>query len=604
MPEGIEEVLHKYWGFDKFLPLQKQAMECVCRGHDSIVVLPTGGGKSLCFQAPALVLPHLTLVLSPLIALMKDQIDSLLDSGVPAGRLDSTMSHPERNETYDRLRARRLKLLYVSPERLLMQGFLGFLKQQGISSIAIDEAHCVSMWGHDFRPEYRKLNLLREILPGIPIGAYTATATEHVRKDISEQLRLDKPEILVGNFDRPNLTYRVRRRTNAQRQIRDVLDRHAGESGIIYCLRRADVDEMAETLTEQGCRVAPYHAGMTDEERKKSQNAFIQEEVDIIVATVAFGMGIDKSNVRYVIHAAMPKSLEHYQQESGRAGRDGLEAECCLFYSGADYLTWKRILENSEPQMLEQGAANLGQIYRYCSGASCRHRTILNYFGQTPNKDNCEACDVCLSEVKGVPDALVVAQKILSSIIRQGERFGADYTAGVLIGSQEERVLTNGHNKLSTYGLLKDSGRSAVGDWIEQLADQEYIQRAGEFGMLRITEKGLAILKGNAQPLLLEPARKKPARKPPAANASQESVDQEIIEDLRKLRLELARRRNLPAYIIFGDVTLRNLERKRPSTPEDLLLVSGIGLKKLEQYGERILEIMRRHDVRKIGMRD
>jgi ATP-dependent DNA helicase RecQ len=599
MPERIEDVLRKYWGFDKFLPLQKQAMECVCRGHDSIVVLPTGGGKSLCFQAPALVLPHLTLVISPLIALMKDQIDSLLDSGVPAGRLDSTMSHPERNEAYDRLRARRLKLLYVSPERLLMQGFLDFLKERGISSVAIDEAHCVSMWGHDFRPEYRKLSVLRDILPGTPIGAYTATATEHVRKDVSEQLRLDRPEILVGNFDRPNLTYRVRRRTNALRQIREVLDRHAGESGIIYCIRRADVDEMAQTLAGQGYRVAPYHAGMTDEERRKNQNAFSHEEVDIIVATVAFGMGIDKSNVRYVIHAAMPKSLEHYQQESGRAGRDGLEAECCLFYSGSDYLAWKRILENSEPQTLEQGAAKLGQIYRYCNGVSCRHRAILNYFGQTLNKDNCEACDVCLSEVKGVPDALAVAQKILSSIIRQGERFGADYTAGVLIGSQEERVLTNGHNKLSTYGLLKDSGRSAVRDWIEQLADQEYIQRAGEFGVLRITEKGRVILKGEAQPLLLEPARKKPARKPFAANAARQSVDQKIVEDLRQLRLDLARQRNVPAYIIFGDVTLRDLERKRPSTSEDLLQVSGIGLKKLEQYGERILEIMRRHSARK-----
>jgi ATP-dependent DNA helicase RecQ len=395
MPESIEEVLRRYWGFDKFLPLQKQAMECVCRGRDSIVVLPTGGGKSLCFQTPALLLPHLTLVISPLIALMKDQIDSLLDSGVPAGRLDSTMSHPERNQTYDQLRARRLKLLYVSPERLLMQGFLDFLKERGISSVAIDEAHCVSMWGHDFRPEYRKLSVLRDILPGIPIGAYTATATEAVRRDIAEQLRLDRPEILVGNFDRPNLIYRVRRRSNALRQIRDVLDRHAEESGIIYCIRRADVDDMAQTLAGHGYRVAPYHAGLTDEERKKNQNFFIHESVNIIVATVAFSMGIDKSNVRYVIHAAMPKSLEHYQQESGRAGRDGLEAECHLFFSGADYSIWKRILEDSEPQMLETGASKLGQMYRYCTGASCRHRAILQYFNQILDQENCGACDIC-----------------------------------------------------------------------------------------------------------------------------------------------------------------------------------------------------------------
>jgi ATP-dependent DNA helicase RecQ len=595
MADGIEEVLSVFWGFDAFLPLQKQAMECVCRGRDSIVVLPTGGGKSLCFQAPALVLPQLTLVLSPLISLMKDQIDSLLDSGVPAGRLESTMSHPERSETYDRLRTGRLKLLYLSPERLLTEGFLDFLKERGISSVAIDEAHCVSMWGHDFRPEYRRLGVLRDILPGIPIGAYTATATEPVRRDIAEQLRLDRPEILVGSFDRPNLIYRVRRRTNALRQIRTVLDRHAGESGIIYCIRRADVDTLARTLAAQGYRAAPYHAGMTDEERKKNQNAFIHEEVDIIVATVAFGMGIDKSNVRYVIHAAMPKSLEHYQQESGRAGRDGLEAECYLLFSGADYSTWKRILEDSEPQMLETGAAKLGQMYRYCAGVSCRHRAILNYFDQILDKENCGACDICLSEVQGVPDATILSQKILSSIIRQGERFGADYSAGVLTASQEDRILANGHDRLSTYGLLKDSGRSAVRDWIEQLADQGYVERAGEYGVLKITAKGRLILKGKAQPLLLVPAKKIPARKPVAANISRESVDSELFEKLRELRLELARQRSVPAYIIFGDATLRDLARKRPSSPEDLLLISGIGLKKLDTYGKRILEVIRKH---------
>jgi ATP-dependent DNA helicase RecQ len=595
MPDGIEEVLRKFWGFDRFLPLQKKAMECVCRGRDSIVVLPTGGGKSLCFQTPALVLPRLTLVISPLISLMKDQIDSLLDSGVPAGRLDSTMSHPERNKTYDRLRACRLKLLYVSPERLLMEGFLDFLKERGISSVAIDEAHCVSMWGHDFRPEYRKLSVLHDILPGVPIGAYTATATEPVRRDVAEQLRLDQPEVLVCNFDRPNLIYRVCRRTNALRQIRNELDRHAGESGIIYCIRRTDVDAMVCALAERGYRVAPYHAGMTEEERSKNQNAFIHEEVDIIVATVAFGMGIDKSNVRYVIHAAMPKSLEHYQQESGRAGRDGLEAECHLLFAGVDYSTWKRILGDSEPQMLETGAAKLGQMYRYCAGASCRHRAILQYFGQIPDKENCGACDICLSEVQGVPDAMVLSQKILSSIIRQGERFGADYTASVLTASRADRILANRHDRLSTYGLLKDSGRSAVRDWIEQLADQGYIERTGEYSVLKITARGRLILKGQVQPLLLEPAKKIPARKPLAAESSRESVDPEVLDNLRQLRLELARERGVPAYIIFSDATLRDLARKRPSTPEDLLPVSGIGLKKLEQYRERILEIIRRY---------
>jgi ATP-dependent DNA helicase RecQ len=595
MPESIQVVLQKYWGYDAFLPMQKDAMESVCRGRDSIVVLPTGGGKSLCFQAPAMLLPQMTLVVSPLISLMKDQIDSLLECGIAAGRLDSTMSHPEKNEIYRRLHDRRIKILYVSPERLLMQGFLDFLKNVGISSVAIDEAHCVSMWGHDFRPEYRRLSALKEALPGIPIGAYTATATEHVRRDIAEQLRLDNPEILVGEFDRPNLVYRVRRRTNSLKQIRGILEQHAGESGIIYCIRRTDVDELTQALTGHGYRVAPYHAGMADNEREKNQQAFIDEDVDIIVATVAFGMGIDKSNVRYVIHAAMPKSLEHYQQESGRAGRDNLEAECILLYSGADYLIWKRILEESEPQTFDIGAAKLGQMYRYCSGVACRHRAILGYFGQHLSKENCQACDICLGEVEGVPDALIVAQKILSSIVRQGERFGADYTAGVLVGSREDRLLANHHDRLSTYGLLKDATRSAVRDWIEQLAEQECIARVGEYGVLKVTDKGRLVLKGIEQPLLLEAPKKKAAPKPVIEKDSWAGVDRELFELLRRLRRNLAQERAMPAYIVFSDATLRDLSRKRPRTLEEMLRVSGVGLKKLEQYGDPILSAIREH---------
>jgi ATP-dependent DNA helicase RecQ len=593
--ECIEDILRKYWGYDRFLPLQKEAMECVCSGRDSIIVLPTGGGKSLCFQAPALLLPHLTLVISPLISLMKDQIDSLLENGISAGRLDSTMSHPERNKAYDLIRERRLKLLYVSPERLMIEGFLDFLKNHGVSSIAIDEAHCVSMWGHDFRPEYRQLRVLKEALPGIPVGAYTATATEHVRRDIAGQLQLDNPEILVGLFDRPNLMYRSRRRTNSLKQIRDVLDRHKGESGIIYCIRRADVDEMSRALTDQGYRIAPYHAGMPDEARKRSQDAFIEDEVDIIAATVAFGMGIDKSNVRYVIHAAMPKSLEHYQQESGRAGRDGLEAECVVFYSGSDYLIWKRILEESESQSIDIGKTKLGQMYRYCSGVACRHRAILGYFGQHLDKDNCRACDICLGEIEGVPDALVVAQKILSSIVRQGERFGAEYTAGVLTGSREDRILANKHDRLSTYGLLKDSTRAVVRDWIEQLAEQECIERTEDYGVLKLTERGRRVLKGLDSPLLLEAPMKKVVAKLSVAKDSWEGVDHKLFERLRLLRRRLAKQRAVPAYIVFTDATLRDLARKRPITRDALLNVAGIGIKKLEQYGEELLSDIREY---------
>jgi ATP-dependent DNA helicase RecQ len=591
----VEEALRKYWGFDGFLPLQREAMSCVCEGRDSIVVLPTGGGKSLCFQAPALLLPGLTLVVSPLLSLMKDQVDSLLECGIPAARMDSTLSTAEKAAIFARLRSRGLKLLYVSPERLFMEGFLAFLKANDISSVAVDEAHCVSMWGHDFRPEYRRLHILREALPGIPIGAYTATATDQVRRDIAGQLHLDRPRIFVGNFDRPNLLYRVHRRTNLSKQMNGVLERHRGESGIIYCIRRADVDEMSRGLADRGYRVAPYHAGMTDEERKRSQNAFIEEEVDIIAATVAFGMGIDKSNVRYVIHAGMPKSVENYQQESGRAGRDGLEAECTLFYSGADYLTWKRILQDSEPQIYDAAVAKLGQIYRYCSGVSCRHQTIAQYFGQDLPPGTCRACDLCLGEVEGVPDALVVAQKILSSVLRQGERFGADYTAGVLTGSREDRILANQHHTLSTYGILSDESRSTVRDWIEQLVEQECVERVGDYAVLKVTDKGRRVLKGKDLPLLLEPAKKRAAPKPPLTGDTWEGVDRGLFEELRKLRRKLAQERSMPAYIVFSDAALRDMARKRPCTPSAFLGISGVGDKKLEQYGEVMLNRIRRY---------
>ncbi len=595
MADGIEQILRRYWGFDGFLPLQREAMACVQEGRDSIVVLPTGGGKSLCFQAPALLLPGLTIVVSPLLSLMKDQVDSLLECGIPAARLDSSMPQPARSEVFRRLQRNEIRLLYVSPERLVSEGFMDFLKARPLCSVAVDEAHCVSMWGHDFRPEYRQLRILKETFPGVPIGAYTATATLQVRRDIEEQLRVSRPEVLVGKFDRPNLIYRVRRRANSLRQISEVLQGHRDESGIIYCIRRADVEEVCKQLGALGYSVAPYHAGMADVDRKRSQDAFIEEEVDTIVATIAFGMGIDKSNVRYVIHAGMPKSLEHYQQESGRAGRDGLEAECFLLYSGGDYQVWKRILEETEPQAREIALIKLGQMYRYCAGVGCRHRAIVGYFGQEPDKENCRACDICLGEVEGVPDSLVLGQKILSSVIRQGERFGADYTAGVLTGSREDRILANRHDKLSTYAILEPHTRAAVRDWIEQLVEQECIERVGDFGVLKLTDKGWRVVKGKERPLLLEPARKKPAPKAPPAEDSWDGVDRRLFETLRKLRRKLAQEKHVPAYIVFSDAALRDMARKWPSTPAAFLRVTGVGEKKLEMYGDVMLSAIREY---------
>ncbi len=659
MVERLKKALEQYWGYTEFRPLQKEAMECLCNGRDAVVVLPTGGGKSLCFQAPAVTTPGLAVVVSPLISLMKDQVDALTECGVPAARIDSSLTPEERETALDRVRKRQLKLLYISPERLVSDGFSKFLQTLELSFIAIDEAHCISFWGHDFRPEYRQLGSLRQIFPKVAIGAYTATATEQVRKDIADQLKLKDPTMLVGSFDRPNLIYKVRPRSRVVKQVCEVLDRYKDESGIIYCIRRKDVDDMAEKLTAKGYRVAPYHAGMTDEDRKKNQDDFVAEKIDTIIATVAFGMGIDKSNVRYVIHTGMPKSLEHYQQESGRAGRDGLEAECWLFYSGGDYGIWKSILTDSRgegvsplrvagvppaidrdrdwdpfppsrlgamvraireeyaPGTKEQGPARpqpagrdaraplspateialakLARMHRYCTDAVCRRRTILEYFGQAYPQDNCGTCDICLGDVDLASDALVTSQKILSCILRLGQRFGAGYTALVLTGSRDQRILDNKHDALSTYGLLKDFDKRTVHDWIEQLAGQGFIAKTGEYNVLSVTEKGWRVIREEVTPRLLKPVEKagKPERKTKVEAQSWEGVDKGLFEALRRLRTSLASERHVPAYIIFGDAALRDMARRRPSTLQRFLNVRGVGEMKCEQYGRVMVEKIR-----------
>jgi ATP-dependent DNA helicase RecQ len=591
----IEEALKKYWGFDAFLPLQQRAMARVREGRDSIVVMPTGGGKSLCFQAPAVTMPGMALVVSPLISLMKDQVDALKECGVPAARLDSTLSSEERKAVFDAMRKGELKLLYISPERIVTKAFIETITRIKLSLIAIDEAHCVSMWGHDFRPEYRALGFLKQTFPGLGVHAYTATATDQVRQDIARQLRLEDPEIIVGSFDRPNLLYRAERRVRKIDQICRVLDQHRNESGIIYCIKRTDVDGMCEELSGMGYRVLPYHAGMDNEERKKNQDAFIREEADTIVATIAFGMGIDKSNVRYVIHAGMPKSLEHYQQESGRAGRDGLEAECPLFYSGGDYATWKSIIRNMEPEAGRIALDKLNRTYQYCAGIVCRHRAILNYFGQDTGSDNCAACDVCLGHLDCLEDSLTVAQKILSCVLRLNQAFGGDYTASVLTGSRDQRILGNGHDRLSTYGLLSEFSKRITRDWIEQLAAQGFIGKSEEYNVLSVTKEGWQVLKGEKIPRLLKPAEKKPARVSKAFKDSWEDVDRGLFEALRALRSKIANSKGVPAYVVFGDASLRDMARHRPATREEFLMVRGVGDKKNEQYGTLFLSAISEH---------
>ena len=592
MIENIQKALVKYWGFNEFLPLQKQAMECISRGCDSVVVLPTGGGKSLCFQAPAVIKPGLAVVVSPLISLMKDQVDALTECGVSAMRIDSSLSANQQDDVIVRIKEESLKLLYLSPERLLSDGFINLLQKTKLSFIAVDEAHCVSMWGHDFRPEYRRLGMLKQIFPDVTIAAYTATATEQVRNDIAEQLRLEKPEMLVGLFDRPNLVYKVRPRKTIVKQVCTVLERHKGESGIIYCIRRKDVDAMCAKLQSLGHSAAPYHAGMTNQDRKKNQDQFINEKIDVIVATIAFGMGIDKSNVRFVIHTGMPKSLEHYQQESGRAGRDGLEAECCLFYSGGDYGIWKSLMSDMPPEAQKIAMIKLTGMYSYCTGGVCRHKAILRYFGQDLNKDTCDACDMCLGELDCIKDGLITAQKILSCILRLDQRFGGSYTASVLIGSKEKRIIENNHDKLTTYGLLRDYSKHIVHDWIEQLTGQDYIEKTGEFNVLNITKKGRSVLRGEKTPRLLKPAEKK-VRVSKVITDSWQGVDKGLFEALRKLRTNIAGKKNIPAFVVFGDAALRDMARRKPSTLKNFLEIKGVGEKKRRQYGEVVLDTVK-----------
>ena len=391
---SLLEVLQKHWGYDSFRPLQREAMEAVLAGRDSVVVLPTGGGKSLCYQVPAVLMDGLAVIVSPLISLMKDQVDGLRECGIPAAAVHSALGPRERQEIADDIRADRLKLLYVAPERLCTARMLDFLQQRNVSFIAIDEAHCISNWGHDFRPEYRMLGELRERFPKVGVHGYTATATAEVRRDIATQLALQQTEFLVGNFDRPNLNYRVLRRARSGEQIHEVLQRHTGESGIIYCISRKEVDSLTGTLKEAGYKAAAYHAGLSDEERHRNQDAFLNEQVDVVVATVAFGMGIDKSNVRFVMHTGAPKSLEHYQQETGRAGRDGLEAECVLLHSGKDFMVWRKLNDQLVGDARTQLERNLRGMESFCTSVTCRHRALVEHFGQTYEGENCGACDV------------------------------------------------------------------------------------------------------------------------------------------------------------------------------------------------------------------
>lgn len=589
-----EKVLRDVWGYDAFRPLQENSIRCVLDRRDSLTVLPTGGGKSLCFQVPALCVDGMAVVVSPLISLMKDQVDALQACGVSAAFVNSSQSNDEKRAVAEQMRAGTLKLLYVAPERLLTDRMIDFLRQTKVSFFAIDEAHCISNWGHDFRPEYRGLRVLKDHFPESSIHAFTATASGPVREDIVAQLGLDQAAVLVGDFDRPNLVYRMLRANNRMQQVVEIVSRHRGESCIVYCISRKEVERTAEVLKQMGFSALPYHAGLDDVQRKINQDAFIKEQCDVIVATVAFGMGIDKSNVRCVIHAGMPKSIEHYQQESGRAGRDGLESECVLLYSGADFMTWKKIMESDNQAAYEGAVKSLNAMNKLCTSTVCRHRAIVQYFGQSYTQQSCEACDVCLDELELVDDPLTISQKILSCVVRLEERFGAVHTAKVLVGADEARIHELKHDKLSTYGLMAAEGLSAVRLWIDQLISQGYLQRTGEYQVLSVTESGRRLLKrdGNPRLTVATPAALN-KRSGSGVEPSWEGVDRGLFDVLRKLRSEMALARSVPAYVIFGDEPLRDFSRFRPTTVERFAKIRGVGEQKKQDFADTFIVAIR-----------
>ena len=598
----MKEILKDHWGYKSFLPLQEEAILSILAERDTLTMLATGGGKSLCFQLPALLKGGLAVVISPLISLMKDQVDSLQDMGIAAEGLNSSLSLEKQRAIVNRMQSGEIKLLYLSPERLQKEGMIQLLKSVPLSFFVIDEAHCISHWGHDFREDYRNLAIIKEVFTPVAVHAFTATATEEVRQDILKELRLENPETHIGPVDRSNLTYRVRPRSQIVGQVTDLLKKHADEPGIIYCLRRDDVDTLSARLNDLGFRNLPYHAGLADETRRFHQDQFAKEEIDIMVATIAFGMGIDRSNIRYVIHTAMPKSIEHYHQETGRAGRDGLPAYCYMFYGGSDFLTWKSLLEDSPQKavMLDK----LQRLYHFCAQPQCRHKVLVNYFGQEYEQASCEACDYCLNELEMVEEPLIIGQKVLSCVYRiqqgSGLGFGGGHLANVLKGNLTDQVEAWGHQRLSTFGLMANESVAFIRYMIEQLVGQGHLRREGEFSTLSLTDSAREVLRGELTPVLIKPlvaAKKKEITRRGRQKKEEEwaEADQALFQLLRRKRAELAQQQGVPAFIIFGDKSLKDMAMIKPITREAFATVYGVGEHKLSAYADAFIDAIKRY---------
>ena len=579
------EILSKQFGFNEFRFHQQQIIESVLAKKDTAVLMPTGGGKSLCYQIPALIFDGLTIVISPLIALMKDQVDGLRLNGVAASFLNSTLSVSEQAEVISDIRSQKLKILYIAPEKIFIneQQFLNFLKPLNISLFAIDEAHCISHWGHDFRPEYLQLAVLKKHFPTVPIIALTATADELTRKDILEKLNLQSPKTFVSSFNRANIYYNVEPKRNWFAYLLNYLNEHKEDSGIIYCLSRASTESLADDLAEHGFSAKPYHAGLDKQTRDQHQELFIKDKVKIIVATIAFGLGIDKSNVRYVFHVDLPKNIESYYQETGRAGRDGIKSDAILFYGRGDLVKLKRFceIENNQAQsriMLEK----LNKLARLCETQTCRRKFMMNYFGEEyPNY--CGSCDVCLSKYEKF-DGTIIAQKALSAVARLDQRYGVNFVIDFLRGSKSEKIF-DWQMKLKTYGVGADNSKDEWRQYLHDLIAMGYLhQEEGQYPILKLTEKSKSVLTGEEKVMFVKTVTRTEVA------PKEQPKEIELLSLLKLLRNQLAESARVPAYLIFSDTTLLELATYLPQNFSELKRISGFGEIKLQRYGKTFLD--------------
>lgn len=585
----MKTLLKRYFGYDQFRPLQEEIIENVMKKNDTFVLMPTGGGKSLCYQLPALRFEGITLVVSPLIALMKDQVDALQSCGIRAEFINSSLAASEIRDIYEEAENGGVKILYIAPERFALESFRSWVKSLPVNLIAIDEAHCISEWGHDFRPEYRNLRMLRRLFPGVPLIALTATATDKVREDIINQLELQEAKLFISSFNRENLSLSVVEKKNAFPKLLTILDKYRDDSVIIYCFSRKETEKIAEKLIGNGFKACAYHAGLPREKRKKAQDRFIKDKVNVIVATIAFGMGIDKPDVRLVVHYTYPKTLEGYYQEIGRAGRDGLPSECVMFYTYADTRKHEFFINQiCDPVLKSRAEEKLGEMLQYGELTTCRKKYILRYFGEDLERDNCGGCDICLME-KATFDATIVAKKIISTVVRTGNRFGKGHIIDVLRGKRNQKIRENSHDRLSVFGIVRDFSENELSQIINHLIGSEYLRKeAGKYPTLSITRKGVEFLKGSE--ILEIPKPQSDIMK--EVKAGTLDYDAELFEMLRELRKNLAEEANVPPFVIFGDLSLQEMAYYLPQNKDSFARISGVGAKKLEDLSEPFLKVV------------